>query len=160
MRTRAAGLSVLLVIATMLFAGTGDASPCYERSQLDVKAVEATNQARRAAGLPSLRIDPQLSQVAEMHSYWMERKNQLFHSNRLDWKVTNWIRLGENVGFGESIASLQAAFMASPAHRANILDPSFTYVGISVRSDGGRLWMTALFESRADPGTRLDLPSC
>lgn len=160
MRTRAAGLFVMLVAGTMLFAGPAEASPCYERSELDVRAVEATNQARRAAGLGNLQIDPQLSQVAEMHSYWMERKNELFHSNRLAWKVTNWIRLGENVGFGQSIASLQSAFMNSPAHRQNILDPSFTYVGISVRPQGDRLWMTALFESRADPGTRLDMRPC
>ncbi len=160
MRTRAAGLGVMVVLATMLVTGTAEASLCYERSQLDVQAVEATNQSRRAAGLSNLRIDPQLSRVAEMHSYWMDRKNELFHSNRLDWKVTNWIRLGENVGFGQSIASLQTALMNSPAHRQNILDPSFTYVGISVRPEGDRLWMTALFESRADPGTRLDMRPC
>jgi uncharacterized protein YkwD len=148
------------VLLSVLVTGTAEASLCYERSQLDVRAVEVANQARRAAGLSSLRIDPQLSQVAEMHSYWMERKNRLFHSNRLDWKVTNWVRLGENVGVGQSIASLQAAFMDSPGHRQNILDPGFTYVGISVRPQGDRLWMTALFESRADPGTRVDMRPC
>lgn len=160
MRTRAAALGLFLVIATLVPARAAEASPCYERSSLDVQAVEVTNQARRAAGLSTLRIDPELSRVAEMHSYWMQRKNHLFHSNRLDWKVTNWIRLGENVGFGSSIASLQSAFMNSPAHRQNVLDPSFTYVGISVRPQGERLWITVLFESRADPGTRVDMRPC
>jgi uncharacterized protein YkwD len=149
-----------LVVAIMVPAPAAGASPCYERSRLDVAAVEATNQARRAAGLSTVSIDPELSRVAEMHSYWMDRKSQLFHSNRLAWKVTNWNRLGENVGLGNSITSLQAAFMNSPAHRQNILDPTFTYVGISVRTDGDRLWMTVIFESRANPGTRLTMPSC
>ena len=160
MRTRVAALGLFLVIATLVPARAAEASPCYERSQLDLQALEVTNRARRAAGLSNLQLDPQLSRVAEMHSYWMERKNQLFHSNRLEWKVTNWIRLGENVGFGSSVASLQTAFMNSPGHRQNILDPSFTYVGVSVRAAGDRLWMTALFESRADPGTRLDMRPC
>lgn len=160
MRTRATVLGVFTIVATLVPAQVAEAGPCYERSRLDTKAVEATNQARRAAGLSSLRIDPQLSRVAELHSYWMQRKNELFHSNRLAWKVTNWIRLGENVGFGQSISSLQAAFMNSPGHRQNILDPSFTYVGISVRPQGDRLWITVLFESRADPGTRLTMPNC
>jgi uncharacterized protein YkwD len=141
-------------------ARAAQASPCYDRSQTDLEAVEVTNRARRAAGLSPLRIDPQLSRVAEVHSYWMQRKDQLFHSNRLGWKVTNWVRIGENVGFGNSIESLQSAFMNSPAHRQNILDPSFTYVGISVRPEGDRLWITVLFESRADPGTRLAVRPC
>lgn len=160
MRTRAAALGVFLVISTLVPAQAAEASPCYERSQLDLQAVEVTNQARRAAGLGAVRIDPELSRVAEMHSYWMDRKDELFHSNRLAWKVTNWNRLGENVGLGNSISSLQTAFMNSAAHRANILDPSFTYVGISVRPENGRLWMTIIFESKADPGTRLAMPSC
>lgn len=160
MRPRAAGLFVLLVVASMVVAGTAEASPCYERSQLDLQALDVTNQARRAAGLGNLQIDAELSRVAELHSYWMHRKNELFHSNRLDWKVTNWIRLGENVGFGSSIESLQTAFMNSPGHRRNILDPAFTYMGVSVRPAGDRLWMTALFESRADPGTRIAMRPC
>lgn len=160
MRTRTSVLAVVLMLGVLVPAESAAASLCYERSQLDLDAVDATNQARRAAGVGALTIDPELSRVAEMHSYWMDRKNELFHSNRLDWKITNWNRIGENVGIGKSVSSLQAAFMNSPAHRRNLLDPSFTYVGISVRPDGDRLWMTVVFESRANPGTRLQMPNC
>jgi hypothetical protein len=56
-----------------------------------------------------------------------------------------WIKIGENVGRGPSVSSLDAAFMASAGHRQNILD-DFTYVGIGVRrSSTGLIWVTVRF---------------
>ncbi len=159
MTKRAIALAMVLagMVAT---AQPAAARPCYEQSQLESQLAAVTNQSRRNAGVPALSVDPQLSRVAEVHSYWMARRDTLYHSNRLGWKVTNWNTLGENVGFGTSIASLQQQFMNSPGHRQNVLDRTFTYMGVSVRSEGGRLWVTVVFESRSNPGTRIDMGSC
>ena len=42
------------------------------------------------------------------------------------------LALAENVGMGRTGPSLQAAFMKSPEHRRNMLDPTYTEVGIGV----------------------------
>ena len=46
--------------------------------------------------------------------------------------------LGENVGHGPSVAAIEQAFMNSPGHRANILNPEFNWAGtgVSVAADG------------------------
>ena len=49
---------------------------------------------------------------------------------RLTSDVTNWRWVGENVGYGPDVATVHAAFMNSPAHKANILDRDYTEVGI------------------------------
>jgi uncharacterized protein YkwD len=155
MKTRTSVLGLVLVAGLMATPGPASAA-CSTQSRLDSRFAAVTNAARNAAGAPALRLDPHLSRVADLHSYWMDRKERLFHSNRLGWKVTNWSTLGENVGVGSSIASLQSAFMNSPSHRQNVLDPNYRYVGVSVRPDNGRLWVTVVFESHSDPGTRVD----
>jgi hypothetical protein len=54
----------------------------------------------------------------------------------------NWSALGENVGCGADVDSLDAALLASPPHYANIVDTRWNYVGIGVTVDGqGRLWV-------------------
>jgi uncharacterized protein YkwD len=155
MKTRTAVLGLVLV-AGLLATPSPASAACSTQSRMDSRFAAVTNAARRAAGVPALRLDPELSRVADLHSYWMDRKDQLFHSNRLGWKVTNWSTLGENVGVGTSIASLQQAFMNSPTHRQNVLDGGYRHVGVSVRPDNGRLWVTVVFEARSDPGTRVN----
>ena len=46
-----------------------------------------------------------------------------------DGAPPGWRKLGENVGMGGSISSVHVAYMDSPGHRANVLDPAFTQIG-------------------------------
>ena len=46
-----------------------------------------------------------------------------------DGAPSNWRKLGENVGEGADIASVHTAYLNSPGHRANIMDPAFTQIG-------------------------------
>jgi hypothetical protein len=105
-------------------------------------------------------VDPQLSKVASRHSSRMADRSLLYHSTDLRHVVTRWSTLGENVGTGPSVKSLHRAFMASPAHRDNILYPTFRHVGVGSARRGGRLWVTVVFEARRDPGTTLRVPRC
>ena len=50
---------------------------------------------------------------------------------------------------GYSVRELHRAFLRSPAHRANILDPRKRVVGVGLVSSGGRLWVTELFTKPA-----------
>lgn len=53
----------------------------------------------------------------------------------------------ENVGYGNvSAAQLVAMWMASPAHRANILNPRLTHLGVgAVRVSSGRVYGVQVF---------------
>lgn len=66
--------------------------------------------------------------------------------------IPQWIRLGENVGYGgDSVAGLHQKFMDSPRHRENILNPGFTLAGVGVVWESGRMWVTVKFASASGP---------
>ncbi len=132
---------------------------CYRLSDAQKRLAHKTNAARRAHGLPALHIDTELSQVASRHTHWMKHVHRLFHTRRLTWKITNWRSLGENVGVGPGIRSVQRAFMHSSEHRANILSRGYTHLGVGVHhTRNGTVWMSVEFESISNPGTRLPVP--
>jgi len=78
--------------------------------------------------------------VAHDHSVEMASRGAIFHNDAY-FTAQSHLRLGASV-FGENVAmntSLDDAhrrLMASPGHRANILDARFRQVGFSVVSDG------------------------
>jgi hypothetical protein len=57
-----------------------------------------------------------------------------------------WVIVGENVGSGPSEAVINAAFMASPEHRANILRVAYRQIGVGYVIDrNGTLWVSEIF---------------
>ena len=58
----------------------------------------------------------------------------------------DWRKGGENVGMGGTVSSLFDAFVASPGHYKNLVDPDFSRVGVCVGRDGnGKLFTTHRF---------------
>jgi len=51
----------------------------------------------------------------------------------------------ENVGYGRTVAEVEAAFMASPHHRPNILNPNFTTAMTAVVYAGGWYYVVQRF---------------
>lgn len=151
--------TAFLPAAAAFSTGSGT---CWDYRAAERKFARKINVARDIATAGGVRLDPQLSKVARKHTKEMVRADSLHHtpSEVLGRRVTNWRVLGENVGVGGSVDSLQRAFMTSPAHRDNVLYPSFKHVGIGVIRRPDRLWVTVIFESRNNPGTRLQMPSC
>jgi len=151
-----AGIVLSALFPAVLPATMANAA-CYSNTQNEKAFAKKLNIARNAAGKGSLRLDPQLSKAAKVHTREMVNKDLLYHTptDALKRRVTNWYELGENVGVGGTVDSLHSAFMNSPAHRSNILYSGFRYVGIGAKKANGRLWVTVIFESRADPGSPL-----
>lgn len=145
-----------LLAATLFPAGTA-AAACYSPNSKEKAFTRKMNNARDNAGKGSLRLDPELSKAAKVHTREMVKKDLLHHtpSDTLRRRVTNWSILGENVGVGGTVSSLHSAFMNSAAHKANILLSDFRHVGVGVINDDGRLWVTVIFEARSDPGSPL-----
>ena len=141
---------------------TGD-NQCYTYKADEKAFVSKMNAVRQNAGKGTLRLDPELSKAAAVHTKEMVKAQLLHHTSTsaLKRRVTNWNSLGENVGAGGSVDSLHSAFMNSPAHKANIMHSGFNNVGTGVTVDSaGRMWVTVIFESKANPGTPLKMPTC
>jgi uncharacterized protein YkwD len=107
--------------------------------------IALVNVARAANGCKALRETADLDRSATSHAQDMSANNYFSHSS-LDG--TSWYtRLqsfgtkypgGENIAMGYySASSVMAAWLASPGHRANILDCQFKSIGIGQASDGG-----------------------
>jgi uncharacterized protein YkwD len=155
------GLAVLATVSVpSTIAEANSSTSCWRFKPAERAFALRMNAARD--GLPKLRLDRHLSKVARAHNRAMTRRRALFHSSRrqLGRRVTNWSILGENVGFGSGVSQLHRAFMSSAGHRANIQGPHFRHVGVAVRRRHGQMWVTVLFESRANPGTTMSMPSC
>ncbi|WP_262060463.1 CAP domain-containing protein [Streptomyces sp. STR69] len=124
-------------------------------AQTAAKVVESTNAERARAGLPPLAVDPLLAAAAQAHSTDMVAR--AFYSHTSPDGSQPWDRaaaagsrrrtIGENIACGQrSPAEVVEGWMNSPGHRANILKPDFTHIGIGFAGGGqmGTYW-TQLF---------------
>ena len=123
----ALSLTVTALAGSAAFAGAASAS-----SAGDLAA--ATNTSRVSAGLAPLTVNAQLSAVAQAWANKLAAAGVLSHNPSLQAQVSNWTVLGENVGMAGDVPTVQAAFMASPHHKANILDPRYTQMGVGSAS--------------------------
>jgi peptidoglycan hydrolase-like protein with peptidoglycan-binding domain len=132
--------------ANVSFAAVSDSSGYLSR----------LNSERAAHGLAPLIMRSDLTQIAQSWSTHMAASGVLAHNPSLASEVTNWLAVGENVGDGPSISDLDAAFMASPTHRDNVLDPSYDDVGIATVTRNGTIWITVDFRDieHAEPLTQ------
>ena len=103
-----------------------------------------TNADRTARGLRALSTAADLQAVAQQRSDEMARSGRLAHTTNLGSRLSGWKRLGENVGRGPNLRDIQTAFMASPSHRENIVDPGFSQVGVGLTFDGRELLYVAV----------------
>ncbi|MFC8125872.1 CAP domain-containing protein [Streptomyces sp. NPDC057302] len=114
-----------------------------------------TNAERSAAGLRPLSPDPLLTVAAQGHSADMVAR--AFYSHTSPDGGEPWDRasaagsrhraIGENIACGQRTpAEVVDGWMNSPGHRANILKPSFTHLGVGFAGGGstGTYW-TQLF---------------
>src|SRR5207302_11330088 len=97
--------------------------------------LSSINQDRAAAGLPALRWNACLAAIAAQNGARMAAQGFISHTNgpTLDLGCHIGSRAGENVGdlsSGINDVKMNAMFMASAAHRANILG-AYHYVGVA-----------------------------
>ncbi|WP_432542662.1 CAP domain-containing protein [Kineococcus sp. SYSU DK002] len=116
------------------------------------RSYELVNAARAQAGLPALGLTDEANRVATDWAFRMAGDAQLKHNPDLSRQLQGWSLVAENVGVGADADQLQGAFMASPGHRANILRPEVSVVGLgAVRSQDGRVWVVQVFEQPNGP---------
>ncbi|HEY0870841.1 MAG TPA: CAP domain-containing protein [Acidothermaceae bacterium] len=125
-------VATLSLVASALVGSAALASPAFASPAGDLGA--ATNASRTSNGLPALTVNASLTAVAQAWANQLAAANVLSHNPALRNQVSDWSVLGENVGMAGDIPTVQAAFMASPPHRANILDPRYTQMGVGEAS--------------------------
>ncbi|MDQ1541859.1 MAG: hypothetical protein QOH29_2585 [Actinomycetota bacterium] len=121
-------LAAVTLVAAAFVGSTALAAPAFASPSGDLAA--ATNAARASAGLPPLAANAQLNAVAQAWANHLAAAGVLSHNPALRTQVTGWRVLGENVGMAGDVPTVQRLFMASPAHRANILDARYTQMGV------------------------------
>ena len=112
------------------------------------------NAARASEGLGPLRRSAELDRAARAHAQSMQRRRLVAHDVGDGDAVARAQALGIPTGhtFGENVASAQSlerahrVLWASPSHRANLLYPGYTELGIGgVKDADGTVWMTETF---------------
>lgn len=112
-------------------------------AQAEQQAVSLLNADRRANGLPDLQVDSRVTTIAQNYAQDMVNRNYFSHYSpegqspfdRLKQGGISYSAAGENIGMNQSVQNAEVAFMNSSGHRANILNSTFTKVGIGVAYD-------------------------
>ncbi|NBE96080.1 CAP domain-containing protein [Nonomuraea sp. KC401] len=116
--------------------------------------VKLTNKARAGGDCRPLTHDPRLHLAAERHSADMGAKGRLKHTSggrtfgeRIKAVNFPYSLIAENVAMGyPAAATVLKDWLKSPGHRKNILNCSFTHIGVGY-STKGQAW-TQIFATR------------
>ena len=115
-------------VAALAMAAAFVLSACLTPQQGSV--LSELNADRRANGLSALNTQADAQAKAQAWAEKIARDGRLSHSNLSDGIKVRWCNLGENVGYGASVASIQDAYMSSSGHRANVLSKTWNGVGV------------------------------
>lgn len=129
-----------------------EASPLQS---LENEVARLVNVERANRGLQTLTINWQLSRVARYKSQDMINKNYFSHTSptygspfqMMEDFGLHFSAAGENIAYGQRTAQeVMNAWMNSPGHRANILSPSYTEIGVgAAKKADGTLYWTQMF---------------
>jgi uncharacterized protein YkwD len=130
--------------------------------ELEKEAFTQLNQKRIENGMPELRWSDDLARLARVHSQDMADNKYFSHrgkdgsmvDNRADTLgIRGWLAIGENIafmrGFSDPVGVAVEQWMASSAHRRNLLSEQWTEtaVGLAVAPDGS-FYFTQVFTDK------------
>jgi uncharacterized protein YkwD len=120
--------------------------PDQLETSLDVPAenrmLTLLNQTRAQNGLRPVLMDPLLQAAARDHSLDMYQRHYFSHNtpdgqnpfDRMRAHGAHFVTAGENIAFAPDVDQAYQSLLASPDHRANILNGDFRCVGIGAYS--------------------------
>ena len=139
-------LSLFLAASTFLF---GQSGPSGDQLQL----FNLVNHERETHGLPKLQWDDHLAQSAATHNQMVAARDELSHQfpgepaigERIGATGLRFNSVGENLAYAPTVEEVHNGLMNSPPHRANILDPKYDAVGISIVKKNDELYVVQNF---------------
>jgi uncharacterized YkwD family protein len=127
-------------------AGTASAKQTTSSlSAFEQQVVDLTNKERAKNGLPALKVDPTLSKMAHEKARDMSANNYFSHTSPTYGSPFDMMKqfgitynyAGENIAMGQQTPQdVVNAWMNSAGHRANILNASYTYIGVGYVAQG------------------------
>ncbi|MEF9959527.1 MAG: CAP domain-containing protein, partial [Niameybacter sp.] len=109
------------------------------------KVLELVNVERSKQGLKPLQMDESVRNVARVKSSDMRKNNYFDHNSPVYGSPFDMLKqfgisyrsAGENIAQGySSPEAVVEGWMNSPGHRANILNSSFTHIGVGYDAQG------------------------
>ena len=144
-------LALLALLATaVVLVGTvpspAEAKGKKAERRYEAQAFAATNAHREQEGLKALEPAACVQKMAVRQAKKMARQKRMFHQDM--GKVARTCQLGlagENVAYGypSGKSVVDDGWMTSPGHRANILTPAFTQMGVGARKGRDGRWYVA-----------------
>ncbi|RLL45118.1 LysM peptidoglycan-binding domain-containing protein [Oceanobacillus piezotolerans] len=119
--------------------------PSNAEYNVEQEVIRLVNIERANHGLPALKYDWELARVAKHKSQDMHDKGYFSHNSptygspfdMMKNYGINYKSAGENIAKGQKTAQqVVDAWMNSQGHRANILNSSYTHIGVGYVSDG------------------------
>jgi len=123
---------------------------------------DAVNRERTFEKLPPLKWDANLASAARAHARQMAEHNHLSHQFAGEPDLTKrahdagayFSMVAENVAEAPSVDELHIEWMKSPPHRANILNPKLTAIGIAVEIRGEQYFAVQDFSTAVNSLTK------
>jgi len=141
MRKFVYGLILAFAVSALFPPAAAQADTVSDEAAFVVKI----NELRAGKGLAPLQVNANLVEKARAWSAGMAAAGKIWHSTLSDGVTENWKKLGENVGMGGSVDGLHRAFVNSPHHYENLVDPAFGHVGIGIVMNGSTIYVTQVF---------------
>ncbi|HME58584.1 MAG TPA: CAP domain-containing protein [Terracidiphilus sp.] len=149
----------LALVAPLALAQAPWSLPTQPASSTAIQAeawqlVQLANQVRAQAGAGPLQWDAALATAARQHCLRMAAVGQLSHqfagepdvSARAEQAGANFSLIEENVALAPTPAAIHNAWMHSPGHRANLLNPQVDHIGVAVVAGRHGLYAVADYE--------------
>ncbi|WP_432541923.1 CAP domain-containing protein [Kineococcus sp. SYSU DK002] len=148
--TLAASAAALAGLALAAPASADEVVPAPLAEPGELHVLDRTNLARAAAGCAPLALDQALVLAADRHTADMAATGTMSHTGtdgssprtRLAAAGAFPRIAAENVAVGYDAAAVVDAWLASPGHRANLLDCRLTTIGISEQHSARGSWWT------------------
>lgn len=138
------GYSLILVLLKALTIAGSIALPSWSTQASAItpeNIFTLTNEARQHLKLPPLTVNSQLAIAARAKAEDMAVNHYFAHTSPAGVTPWTWIKntgyryrvSAENLAVHfQEVEDVQSGWMASPSHRANIVDPRFTETGIGI----------------------------
>ena len=141
---------LLPLLAALTFAAPADALTLSQHDAAEAKLVHRVNHVRANHHLAPLKVAFRLGRAATRHSNSMAKVGYFRHELRYKgtWKTfAEWISwywpgpgygswsAGENLAWGAPALGVRktvSLWMHSPGHRANLLSPNWSRIGVAV----------------------------
>ena len=129
-----------------------------EQPSLAAQAIINVNVKRKQANVTNLLADPALNRISRARAEDLVKLGELSHitptygtTEELFGKFDySWTAYGENIGAGFTDAlEITNAWLESPAHKENLLNPVFTHMGAGTATDqDGKIYWVTLYSKK------------